>query len=91
MYKHFSFKGSPTPLISSASYFNLEGQSFFWGAKWWRDWISVPCDSVPPIGGMECGWYGTDFNTEPDSTTLAETQGWQLNLKNYTRIENALK
>ena len=42
-------------------YFNLEGRSFLWGAKWWRDWILGlfdswilgPCDSVAstPIGG----------------------------------------
>jgi len=29
MYQHFSFKGPPTSVISSASYFNLEVEAFF--------------------------------------------------------------
>jgi len=50
-----------TLLISSASYLNLRSRSFVWGAKWWRDWILGPCDSVPPIGDVEGGWYGSDY------------------------------
>ena len=38
-------------LISSASYFNLGGESFLWGGKWWRGLILGPRDSVPPLIG----------------------------------------
>jgi len=49
---------SPTSLISSASYFNLVGRTFLWGAKWWRDWILGPCDSVSsPNRGL---WSAVD-------------------------------
>jgi len=39
---------------------SIWGSKLSLGAKWLRDWILGPCDSVPPLlGGMECGWYGS--------------------------------
>jgi len=48
IYMHFSFKETPTSLISRASYFNLGGRSLLWGAKWWWEWILGSCDSLGP-------------------------------------------
>jgi len=67
---YFSFEGPRAPqlhwFLVLHSPFGESKLSL--GHKWWRDWILgrcdswilSPCDSVPPpIGGMECGWYGS--------------------------------
>jgi len=80
-------QGPPTSLVSSASYFNLEGRSFLWGAKWWRTEFWTPVAAwAPHLGyGVRLIWLwvnvGKSFKTtapEFRSTGLRQTygQGW---------------
>jgi len=65
MYKHVSFKGSPTSLISSVI-FQFGGSKLFFerlsgdGTEFWDPVTTWAL----PIGGMECSLYGFGLSNE---------------------------
>jgi len=57
MYKHFSLKGPPTLLISSASYFNLGVEAFFGGLSGDETEFWAPVTAWAPQLGV---WNAAD-------------------------------
>ena len=101
MYVHFVFKGAPTSLISSASYFNLGVETFFggkvvtglnFGPLWQLNFGPMWQRGPPPIGGMECGCYGTTSGSPSRKSEVPPNRVWKTLLYGihpWGRLENS--